>query len=241
MFCIKMYANGFKRVLDFFLSFVALVILSPLLLILVFIGAIMMKGNPFFLQWRPGKKGRDGKEKLFQIIKLRTMTNECDENGNLLSDEKRLTRYGKWVRSTSLDELFQLINVLKGEMALIGPRPQLVRDMVFMTDEQRKRHTVRPGISGLAQIRGRNAISWEGKLSTDIEYVENISFLGDVIIIWKTIGKVLNRENVSAEGMDTAEDYGDYLLRTGKIARETYEMKQCEANRWIGTACGMGR
>lgn len=228
-----MYANGFKRILDFFLSFFALIFLSPILLVLVIVGAIMMRGNPFFFQWRPGKKDNQGKEKLFQIIKLRTMTNERDKNGNLLPDEKRLTPYGKWVRSTSLDELFQLANVLKGDMALIGPRPQLVRDMVFMTEAQRKRHDVRPGISGLAQIRGRNALSWEGKLAADIEYVENISFMGDIRIIWETIGKVLKRENISAEGMDTAEDYGDYLLRTGKLEMRVYEIKQQEAKEMV--------
>ncbi len=231
-----MYAHGLKRALDFSLSLVAVLFLSPVLLILVFVGTIKMKGNPFFLQWRPGKKGRDGKEKIFRIIKLRTMTNERDAEGNLLSDEKRLTPYGKWIRSTSLDELFQLINVLKGDMALIGPRPQLVRDMVFMTEEQRQRHNVRPGISGLAQVRGRNAISWEGKLAADLEYVEHISFMGDMKIIWATVGKVLKRENISAEGMETAEDYGDYLLRTGRINQNMYDEKQREAELWLKAA-----
>ena len=229
-----MYEHGLKRVLDFLLSLVALIILSPLLIALVVIGTVMMKGNPFFFQWRPGKKDNNGQEKLFRIIKLRTMTNECDEDGNLLPDEKRLTPYGKWIRSTSLDELFQIVNVLKGDMAVIGPRPQLVRDMVFMTEEQRKRHNVRPGISGLAQIRGRNAISWEGKLAADLAYVEHISFPEDVKIIWETISKVLKREGISAEGMDTAEDYGDYLLRTGRIDSETYEVKQMEARELLG-------
>ena len=224
-----MYAHGIKRVLDFFLSLIAVLFLSPILLILVFVGAIAMKGNPFFFQWRPGKKGKDGKEKIFRIIKLRTMTDERDAEGNLLSDENRLTPYGKWLRSTSMDELFQLINVLKGDMALIGPRPQLVRDMVFMTEEQRKRHSVRPGVSGLAQVRGRNAISWEGKLAADIEYVEHISFMVDMKILGETIQKVVKREDVSAEGMETAEDYGDYLLRIGKIDETYYQAKRQEA------------
>lgn len=228
-----MYANGLKRILDFFLSIFAVICLSPVLIVLIIVSAIMMRGNPFFFQWRPGKKDNQGKEKLFQIIKLRTMTNGRDKNGILLPDEKRLTPYGKWVRSTSLDELFQLFNVLKGDMALIGPRPQLVRDMVFMTEEQRKRHNVRPGISGLAQIRGRNALSWEGKLAADIEYVENISFIGDIRIIWATIGKVLKRENISAEGMETAEDYGDYLLRIGRIDKGTYMLKKSLANEML--------
>ena len=226
-----MYAHGGKRLLDFILSLSALIILFPVLFLLIVIGAVKMRGNPFFLQWRPGKKDERGEEALFQIIKLRTMTDAHDANGNLLPDEQRLTGYGRWIRSTSLDELCQLINVLKGDMAFIGPRPQLVRDMVFMTEEERRRHDVRPGLSGLAQIRGRNAISWEGKLAADLAYVEHISFLGDATIIWETLGKVLRREGISAEGMDTAEDYGDYLLRTGKIDRTRYEEKQEEAQR----------
>ena len=231
-----MYAHGGKRILDFILSLSALILLSPVLFLLIVIGAIKMRGNPFFLQWRPGKKDKQGKEKLFQIIKLRTMTDARDANGNLLPDELRLTGYGRWIRSTSLDELCQLINVLEGDMALIGPRPQLVRDMVFMTEEERRRHDVRPGLSGLAQIRGRNAISWEGKLAADLAYVEHISLMGDAAIIWETLGKVLRREGISAEGMDTAEDYGDYLLRTGKIDGKLYETKQREAQRILETA-----
>ena len=234
MFCIAMYAHGLKRSLDFVLSLAALVFLLPLLLMLVVTGAVMMRGNPFFLQWRPGKKDKSGKEKLFRIIKLRTMTDDRDENGGLLPDETRLTPYGRFIRSTSLDELFQLANVIKGDMALIGPRPQLVRDMVFMTEDERRRHDVRPGLSGLAQILGRNAIPWEGKLAADLAYVEHISFLGDAAIIWETLGKVLRREGVSAAGMETAEDYGDYLLRTGKIDRRLYEEKQREAQRILG-------
>lgn len=224
-----MYAHGLKRSLDFVLSLAALVFLLPLLLMLAVTGAVMMRGNPFFLQWRPGKKDKSGKEKLFRIIKLRTMTDDRDENGDLLPDETRLTPYGRFIRSTSLDELFQLANVIKGDMALIGPRPQLVRDMVFMTEEQRKRHDVRPGISGLAQIRGRNALSWEGKFAADLEYVEHFSFYEDMKIVWATIGKVLSRENISADGMETAEDYGDYLLRTERISQEMYDEKQREA------------
>ena len=224
-----MYAECWKRILDLLLSGIALLFLSPLLLLLALLGAIMMKGNPFFLQWRPGKKDARGREKLFQIIKLRTMTNARDENGNLLPDADRLTPFGRFIRSTSMDELYQLLNVLMGDMALIGPRPQLVRDMVFMTGEERKRHDVRPGLSGLAQIRGRNALSWEGRLAADLEYVEHISFLGDMRIIGETLVKVLRRENTSTEGMDTSEDYGDYLLRTGKIDEHAYQAKQQEA------------
>ena len=224
-----MYAGFWKRVLDILMSGIALLLLSPLLGLLALLGAVMMKGNPFFLQWRPGKKDRHGKEVIFRIIKLRTMTNERDKEGNLLPDSERLTPFGRFIRTTSMDELYQLINVLQGDMSLIGPRPQLVRDMVFMTEKERKRHDVRPGISGLAQIRGRNALSWEGRLAADIEYVENISFMEDVRIIRETIGKVLKRENTSTEGMDTSEDYGDYLLRIGKISEAYYREKQQEA------------
>ena len=231
-----MYEHRIKRLMDFFISLMTLVLLFPLFVFLLVLSAFFMKGNPFFFQWRPGKKDEQGRERLFRIIKLRTMTNERDEEGNLLPDARRLTPYGRWIRSTSLDELFQIVNVLKGDMALIGPRPQLVRDMVFRTEKERHRHDVRPGISGLAQVRGRNAISWEGKFAADLAYIENVSFLGDLKIIWETIGKVFTRENISMEGMDTAEDYGDYLLRTGRISRSMYDEKQREAQAWIKAA-----
>lgn len=233
-----MYAGFWKRILDILLSSIALLLLSPLLLLLAVLDAVMMKGNPFFFQWRPGKKDKNGKEVIFRIIKLRTMTNERDKEGNLLPDSERLTPFGRFIRSTSMDELYQLVNVLKGDMSLIGPRPQLVRDMVFMTEKERKRHDVRPGISGLAQIRGRNALSWEGRLTADIEYVENISFMEDVRIIWETIGKVLKRENTSTEGMDTSEDYGDYLLRIGRIDEQYFQEKQSEAIKLLGKKIG---
>lgn len=224
-----MYAGFWKRIIDILLSGIALLLLSPFLILLIVLGAVMMHGNPFFLQWRPGKRNKDGKEVIFRIIKLRTMTNERDKNGNLLPDVDRLTPFGRFIRSTSMDELYQLVNVLAGDMSLIGPRPQLVRDMVFMTEEERKRHDVRPGISGLAQIRGRNALSWEGRFAADLEYVKNISFMEDVHILWETVGKVLKRENISTAGMDTSEDYGDYLLRIKKINEHYYQEKQQEA------------
>lgn len=218
------YAKYIKRAMDFFLSFCAIVVLSPILIILTVIGAIAMKGNPFFTQLRPGKN-----EKIFKLIKFRTMTCEKDKNGNLLPDNKRLTKYGKFLRSTSLDELPELINILKGDMSVIGPRPQLVRDMVFMTERQRMRHRVRPGLSGLAQISGRNAINWENKLEYDVEYIQKITFLGDWKIIFLTIKKVFERADISADGMDTAEDLGDYLLEKGIVDKEIYAEKQADA------------
>ena len=218
------YAKYIKRAMDFFLSFCAITVLSPLLIILTVVGAIAMKGNPFFTQLRPGKN-----EKIFKLIKFRTMTCEKDKDGNLLPDDKRLTKYGKFLRSTSLDELPELINILNGNMAVIGPRPQLVRDMVFMTERQRMRHKVRPGLSGLAQISGRNAINWENKLEYDTEYIQNITFLGDWKIIFFTIKKVFERADISADGMETAEDLGDYLLEKGIVDKEIYAEKQADA------------
>ena len=220
--------------LDFIISFCALIVLSPLLLVLMIVGCLKLGGNPFFTQLRPGKiDPRTGQERIFRLIKLRTMTNEKDEEGNLLPDEVRLVPYGKWLRSTSLDELFELVNILKGDMAIIGPRPQLVRDMVFMTAEQRRRHTVRPGLSGLAQVRGRNAISWDGKLSTDLEYISHITFLGDMKIVLETVKSVVKKTGVTMEGMETAMDFGDVLLMEGRVSKEEYEAKQAEAKKLI--------
>lgn len=197
-----MYANNLKRILDFFCALAAICCLSPLLVVLTVVGAFKMKGNPFFTQPRPGKD-----EKIFRLVKFRTMTNEKDANGKLLPDDVRLTAYGKFLRSTSLDELPELFNILKGDMAVIGPRPQLVRDMVFMTPEQRKRHTVRQGLSGLAQINGRNAVTWEKKIEYDLDYIKKITFLGDVKIILTTLNKAfIKRSDITEEGSDTATD-----------------------------------
>ena len=225
-----MYAKCFKRVLDFVLSLIALLILSPILLILIIIGAIAMKGNPFFTQLRPGKiRKKTGQEKIFRLIKFRTMSNAKDKDGKLLPDDQRLNRYGRFLRSTSLDELPELLNILKGDMAIVGPRPQLVRDMVFMTQEQRKRHTVRQGLTGLAQANGRNGISWEKKLAFDLQYIEKITFAGDVKILCKTVVGVFKRDGIAEEGMATAEDLGDYLVRVGSITEDEYQGKQEEA------------
>ena len=225
-----MYAKFLKRFFDFTLSLLALVILSPILLILIIVGAIAMKGNPFFTQLRPGKKGKDGNEKIFCLIKLRTMSNAKDKDGNLLPDEKRLTKYGKFLRSTSLDELPELINILKGEMSIVGPRPLLVRDMVFMTKEQRRRHTVRQGLTGLAQVNGRNSITWEQKMEYDLQYIDNIiTFVGDMKIIFQTVGKVLKKSDTIREGTVSDIDFGDWLLLDGKVDQEIYDAKRAEA------------
>ena len=230
-----MYAKCFKRVLDFLLSLIALIVLSPILLILIIVGAIAMKGNPFFTQLRPGKiSKKTGEEKIFRLIKFRTMSNAKDKDGKLLPDEVRLNKYGRFLRSTSLDELPELLNILKGDMAVVGPRPQLVRDMVFMTAEQRRRHTVRQGLTGLAQVNGRNDITWEQKLKYDLTYIEKITLWNDVKIICKTVVNVFKRAGINEEGLATAEDFGDYLARIGEVAPEEYERKQKEAMTVIG-------
>ncbi len=224
-----MYSKFFKRLIDIILSFIAISVLLPIIILLAIFVAIFMKGNPFFTQIRPTKVGKDGKEKLFRMIKFRTMTNERDEKGELLPDDKRLNKFGKILRSTSLDELPELFNILKGDMSIVGPRPQLVRDMVFMSEEQRRRHSVRAGLTGLAQVSGRNNISWEQKLSYDIEYIENISFGGDVKIIFRTVKKVFKREDTVREGTVSDMDFGDWLLQNGDVDKATYDAKQAEA------------
>ncbi len=231
----NMYSRFFKRLIDFFLSFTAFIILSPILIVLIIIGAIVLKGNPFFLQPRPGKKGKDGKEKIFYLIKLRTMSNAKDENGNLLPDAQRLGKYGAFLRSTSADELPSLLNIIKGDLAICGPRPQLVRDMTFMTAAQRRRHDVRPGLTGLAQVNGRNNITWEEKFKYDLEYIDNgITFIGDLKIIFQTVGKVLKRSDTVRDGTVSDIDFGDWLLQEGKVTKKEYNHKQIEAKKLLG-------
>lgn len=215
-----MYRKYIKRMLDFILSLSAIIILSPVLLITAILVKIKLGSPVIFKQQRPGKN-----EKIFTLYKFRTMTDKKDEEGNLLPDEQRLTKFGKILRSTSIDELPELINILKGDMAIVGPRPQLIKDMIFMTKEQRKRHTVRQGLTGLAQVNGRNNLKWEEKIEYDLEYIKNITFINDVKIILKTIGKVFKREDIETEGMETAEDLCDYLLRTNKISKEEYNKR----------------
>lgn len=188
-----------------------------------------MGGNPFFTQLRPGKN-----EKIFKMVKFRTMSNKRDSEGQLLPDDQRLNYYGKILRSTSLDELPELWNIVKGDLSIVGPRPQLVRDMVFMDANQRRRHSVRQGLTGLAQINGRNNISWEEKLKWDLKYIdEGITLKRDIKIIIQTFVKVFKRSDIATDGMETAEDYGDYLLRTQKVDQETYDFRQKEAQKII--------
>lgn len=188
------YRQFFKRFYDVVLSGLAIIVFSPILLILTILGAIKMKGNPFFTQERPGKD-----EKIFKLIKFRSMTCEKDENGNLLPDEKRLTKYGKILRSTSLDELPELINIFKGDMSIVGPRPLLVRYLPRYNERQKHRHDIRPGLTGLAQIHGRNEISWAKKIETDVRYVETYSFWGDVSVIIQTVLVVLKHDGISID------------------------------------------
>ena len=201
-----MYRNYIKRILDFTLSLLALLALSPVLLILTVLGWIKMKGNPFFTQLRPGKD-----EKIFKLIKFRSMTCEKDADGNLLPDEKRLTKYGRFLRTTSLDELPELINILKGDMSIVGPRPLTVSYLKYYTAEEKKRHDVRPGLTGLAQVNGRTAVNWDVRLAYDIAYVKNVTFLQDVKIIWETARKVIARTD--AEAIGAFGDFSDYRMK----------------------------
>lgn len=201
-----------KRILDIISSLLAIIILSPLLGILTVIGAFEMKGNPFFTQERPGKD-----EKIFKLVKFRTMTNAKDKDGNLLSDADRLTKYGKFLRNTSLDELPELFNILKGDMSVIGPRPLLVEYLSYYNQREKHRHDVRPGLTGLAQVNGRNSLDWEHRFECDVEYVENLSFFSDVKILLKTIQKVIQRSDVAE---DTNETEGNFAEIRAKQLKE---------------------
>jgi len=211
-----MYAKYFKRPLDFILSLIALIVLLPLLLILTVVGAVAMRGNPFFIQPRPGKMGKDGKEKVFKLIKFRTMDNQKDKDGNLLPDDVRLNRYGRWLRKTSCDELLELINILAGDMSIVGPRPLLVKYLPRYSTEQRRRHEVCPGITGLAQVNGRNAIGWEKRFEYDIQYVDNITFFGDVKIIFQTVGRIFKREGICSNTSATMEEFTGSEVSVGE-------------------------
>lgn len=214
------YKRYFKRPIDFILSLIALIILSPLLVITAILVRVKLGSPVIFKQQRPGLN-----EKIFTIYKFRTMTDDKDENGNLLPDSERLTPFGKFLRSTSIDELPELFNILKGDMSIVGPRPLLVKDMEFMTRMERNRHLIRPGLTGIAQIKGRNNLVWEDRFKYDLEYLKNIKFKDDIKIIFITFINVLQRKDINTNDLDTSEDLGDYLLRTGKISLIEYSIK----------------
>lgn len=220
-----MYEKYFKRIFDIICALAAIIVFSWLYIIVAILVRVKLGSPILFKQKRPGKD-----EKIFELYKFRTMTDERDENGNLLPDDVRLTKFGRLLRKTSLDELPEAFNILKGDMSVVGPRPQLVRDMVFFTEEQMKRQSVKPGLSGLAQISGRNGITWEEKINYDLEYIKNITFIGDIKIILLTVWRAfVKQDGISQEGMDTAEDLGDWLLRTGQVTEEEYKKKQRES------------
>ena len=236
------YEKYVKRVIDIICATGAIVVFSPLYLGVSLLVRVKLGSPVLFTQDRPGLIGSDGKEIVFKMYKFRSMTDERDENGELLPDEVRLTKFGQWLRNTSLDELPEAFNILNGTMSVIGPRPQLVRDMVFMTDEQRMRHTAKPGLSGLAQVNGRNAISWEDKIDWDLKYIEKVSFKEDLRIIFATIKKAfIKQEGITQDDMATAEDLGDYLLRTEKVNKSEYEEKQYIAKRILNGEDGIER
>ena len=226
---IGFYEKYIKRLLDIICSLAAILLLGWLYIIIAVIVRIKMGSPVVFKQPRPGMiDPKTGRERIFNMYKFRTMTDERDENGNLLPDDVRLGKFGKALRASSLDEALEAFNILKGDMSIIGPRPQLVRDMVFMTDEQRMRHTAKPGLSGLAQVMGRNAITWEDKFNWDLKYIEKVSFIGDLKILGLTVKKVfVNGE--SSEETDVTDDYGDALLKEGKISKERYDALQAQA------------
>lgn len=226
------YEKYVKRGLDVVCASTALICFSPLYLGIAILVRLKLGSPIIFEQDRPGLVDKDGRETIFKMYKFRTMTDERDENGELLPDDVRLTKFGAWLRSTSLDELAEAFNILNNTMSVIGPRPQLVRDLTFMTKKQRMRHTAKPGLSGLAQVNGRNAIVWEDKLEWDQKYIKKVGFFEDIKIVLDTVKKVfIKQEGISQEGMATAEDFGDYLLRTGKISEEEYQEKQKAARK----------
>lgn len=216
-----MYRLVGKRMLDVIGAITLIIALSPIFLIVIILVRFNLGKPIIFKQIRPGKN-----EKLFYMYKFRTMTDEVDDEGRLLSDDIRLTKFGEFLRKTSLDELPELFNILKGDMSFIGPRPQLVEDMCFMTKEERKRHLVKQGLTGLAQINGRNEILWPQKIEYDLKYMENITLKNDVCIFLKTIIKVFKKEGISSKGTKTSYNYGDYLLIAKKINKSEYDSKK---------------
>lgn len=220
-----MYKNYFKRAFDIVCAVLALTVFLWVYVIVAVLVRVKLGSPILFKQQRPGLNG-----KIFTLLKFRTMTDARDENGNLLPDGIRLTKFGKILRKSSLDELPEAINILKGDMSIVGPRPQLVRDMVFMTEEQKQRHNVRPGLTGLAQVNGRNNITWEEKFEWDLIYInDGITFVKDITIIFKTVIKVFKRADTVREGTDSDIDFGDYLLQKGAVSEEVYSALQEEA------------
>ena len=226
------YEKYIKRLLDIVCALLAIILFCWLYALIAVLVSVKLGRPVLFRQTRPGLiDPKTGEERLFDMYKFRSMSDERDENGVLLPDEKRLGRFGKMLRATSLDELPEAFNILKGDMSVIGPRPQLVRDMVFMSDLQRMRHTAKPGLSGLAQVMGRNAISWDEKLDWDLKYIENIRFRIDLKIVLLTFRKVFLRSDLTEDSDETdiTLDYGDALLQTGRVTREQYDALQAQA------------
>lgn len=230
------YEKYIKRGIDIICALAALLVFGWLYAVVAVLVRINLGSPVIFTQERPGLiDPKTGKETIFKMYKFRSMTDAKDENGNLLPDDVRLTKFGAWLRSSSLDELPEVFNILNGTMSIIGPRPQLVRDMVFMTPEQRRRHTAKPGLSGLAQVNGRNGISWEDKFKWDLKYIESVSFMGDIRIILTSINTAfVKQEGITMENMATSADYGDYLLSEEKITQEEYDKKQRMARSILG-------
>lgn len=228
------YEKYIKRTLDIICASLAIIVFCWLYVIVAVLVRIKLGHPVIFKQPRPGKG-----EQIFNLYKFRTMSDDRDENGNLLPDELRLSKFGKWLRGSSMDELPEAFNILNGTMSVIGPRPQLVRDMTFMTSEQRQRHAVRPGLSGLAQTRGRNALSWDAKLATDLEYIQNVTFAGDVKIILDTVKQVFwgKHSNNTISGVDITDDLGDYLLKAGRVSQEEYDHKMQQARELLVEWC----
>lgn len=227
------YEKNIKRMIDIVCALAAIIVFSWLYIIIAILVRIKLGSPVLFTQLRPGKD-----EKIFKMYKFRSMTDARDEDGILLPDDVRLTKFGRALRATSMDELPEAFNILKGDMSVIGPRPQLVRDMTFMTPEQRMRHAVRPGLSGLAQTRGRNALAWDDKLATDLEYIQNVTFLGDVKIVLDTVKQVFfkqkGQDEKDIDEVDITDDFGDYLLKKGRVTKEEYDQKQAEARELLG-------
>ncbi len=201
----RIYDKYIKRIIDICLSFITIIVLSPVYIVVALVGCYKMKGNPFFFQDRPGKKG-----KIFKLVKFRSMSNEKDKNGNLLPDSMRLTKYGKLLRKTSIDELPELFNILKGDMSIVGPRPLAVEYLPYYNEEEKRRHDVRPGLTGLAQVNGRNAVNWPERFAYDIEYINNVSLGLDIKIIFKTIAIVLRRKDISVRGTTAIKDFDEF-------------------------------